>query len=163
MPNEDEVEMIIRQATSNDLARIGEIHRQSILELCKTHYTPAQLADWTSALRPAAYEALLASHRMIAAEDGAELLGFGVFDPNTGLINATYVDPSAARRGVGRALLTALENQARAASFGEVRLNATLNAVGFYARLGYVSRGRESNRLPSGVDLPCEMMRKHLA
>jgi GNAT superfamily N-acetyltransferase len=154
--------MIIRPATSNDLERIGVIHRLSILELCKTHYTPEQLADWTSALRPAAYEALLASHRMIAAEDGAELLGFGVFDPTTALINATYVDPSAARRGIGRALLAAMENEARAAGFGEVRLNATLNAVGFYARLGYVSRGRESNRLPSGVDLPCELMRKDL-
>jgi GNAT superfamily N-acetyltransferase len=155
--------MTIRSATANDLERICSIHRLSILELCKTHYSAEQLADWTAALLPAVYEALFATHRIFVADDGADVMAFGVFDPNTALINATYVHPSAVGRGLGRALLTAVEDEARAAGFVEVRLNATLNAVGFYERLGYVSRGRESNRLPSGVDLPCERMRKNLA
>jgi putative acetyltransferase len=154
--------MIIRAASTNDLEAVARIHRDSILELCKTHYSPEQLADWTSALRPAAYVALLSSHHMFVADASGELAGFGVLDPNTGLVNATYVSPRAVGRGIGRALLEAMEADAMKGGFGQTCLNATLNAVGFYERLGYVSHGVDRNRLPSGVELPCVSMRKSL-
>jgi len=154
--------MIIRAANSSDLESIERVHRESILQLCKTHYSAEQLADWTAALRPAAYVALLASHRMFVADENGELLGFAVLDPSTGLINATYVCPQALGRGVGRALLVAAEADAAANGIRQIRLNATLNAVGFYGRLGYEHCGHEWNRLPTGVELPCVAMRKTL-
>lgn len=153
---------ILRAASASDLERVAQIHRESIVELCNTHYSPQQLADWTGALRPAAYAALLGSHRMFVAEDTGEIAGFGVLDPNTGLINATYVRPRAVGRGIGRALLEVMEAEAIQGGFSQTRLNSTLNAVGFYGRMGYVRHGLEQNRLPSGVELPCVEMRKNL-
>lgn len=154
--------MIIRAANKSDLLRIEWIHRDSILQLCKTHYSDEQLADWTAALGPAAYLVLLTSHRMFVADENDEILGFAVLDLSTGLINATYVCPQAFGRGVGRALLAAAETDAAANGISQIRLNATLNAVGFYERLGYEHCGREQNRLPTGVELPCVAMRKTL-
>jgi putative acetyltransferase len=99
---------------------------------------------------------------MFVAENGGEVAGFGVLDPNTALINATYVSPREVGRGVGRALLEAMEAEATQGGFSQTRLNATLNAVGFYERTGYVQHGLDQNRLPSGVELPCIDMRKNL-
>jgi N-acetylglutamate synthase-like GNAT family acetyltransferase len=81
-------------------------------------------------------------------------------DPAEALINATCVRPDAARRGIGRTLVAVMEAAARASGATEVRLNATLNAVGFYETLGYSRAGDASNRLPSGVELPCVVMIK---
>ncbi|MEY4576735.1 MAG: hypothetical protein RL701_1438 [Pseudomonadota bacterium] len=155
--------LVLRAATAGDLAQIATLHRESILQLCHEHYSAEQLTDWTAALRPEAYAALLASHRMfVAIASDSELLGFGVLDPGQGLVNATYVHPSAVRRGVGKQLLEAMEACAKDAGRSQLQLNATLNAITFYERCGYVSQGRTSNRLPTGVDLPCEAMQKTL-
>jgi GNAT superfamily N-acetyltransferase len=97
-----------------------------------------------------------------ATEEAGSLLGFGVLDARTAFINATYVSPAAARRGGGRSLMEAMETSARAGGGTELRLNAKLNAVPFYARLGHASSGPSSNRLPSGIELPCITMSKPL-
>lgn len=155
--------MIVRQATADDLENIARIHQRSIRELCKTHYSTEQLDEWTAALRASAYLPLLDTHEVTVAEDGGELLGFCVFDPREGFINATYVNPPASRRGVGRGLVTAAEAAVRARGLTRIRLNATLNALQFYECLGYATGELASNRLPTGVDLPCVTMSKAVA
>jgi ribosomal protein S18 acetylase RimI-like enzyme len=66
------------------------------------------------------------------------------------------------RRGVGRALMSAIEALLMDASAPEARLNATLNAVAFYRSLGYGNEVPTVNQLPSGIDLPCVAMSKRL-
>ncbi|MBV8970701.1 MAG: GNAT family N-acetyltransferase [Sphingomonadaceae bacterium] len=56
-------------------------------------------------------------------------------------IRAFFVAPAFARRGVGRAILTACEEAARAAGFRTAALMATLPGVPFYAASGYVAGG----------------------
>lgn len=155
--------MFVRTASSDDLESIAVLHRESISELCKGHYSGEQLAEWTAVLRTAAYSAMLSTRVVLVAEQGATLLGFGVLDAEDSLINATYVNPSATRRGVGRRLVAAMEAAASAVGCTQVRLNATLNAVPFYEALGYADLGAATNQLPSGVTLPCVLMKKELA
>lgn len=154
--------MNVRQATRADLKTIAAIHQESIRELCKDHYSPQQIVDWTAALSGAAYSELLHSRTLLVLEDAAQLLGFSVLDADAARINATYVSPGAARRGGGRSPMEAIEVAARAGGCTQLRLNATLNAVPFYERLGYTSNGTSSNRLPSGIELPCIVMSKPL-
>ncbi len=45
--------------------------------------------------------------------------------------------------GLGALLMSALEDEARAQGFGEVVLNAQVQVVPFYERLGYVAEGPE--------------------
>jgi len=45
------------------------------------------------------------------------------------------------RHGVGRAVMEALEAEARARGFPGITLGAQLHAIPFYERLGYVARG----------------------
>ncbi len=154
--------MIVRSATAGDLGDIAAVHRRSILELCKTDYSAEQLDAWTAALQAAAYSKLLSTHELLVAEEDRAVLGFCVLDSTTGFLNATYVNPPASRRGVGRALVTAAEAVARTKGLSQIQLNSTLNAVPFYQDLGYARGELTSNRLPSGVELPCFAMSKTL-
>jgi putative acetyltransferase len=154
--------MNIRRATQEDLQYVAAVHRASILCLCAQHYSVVQLSQWTEALRPEGYAALFASREFLVAEQDGELLGFGVLDLSESLINATYISPKAVRRGVGRRLLEAMETIARQQGTTRLQLSSTLNAVPFYQSLGYLQQGAGTNRLPTGMELPCILMTKDL-
>jgi GNAT superfamily N-acetyltransferase len=77
-------------------------------------------------------------------------------------IRAMFTAPDVARRGVGRAILTAAENAARTAGFGRARLGATLSGEDFYRRSGYVEVGRETAPLPDGTAIAVVLMKKSL-
>jgi putative acetyltransferase len=154
--------MNIRHATQEDLHHIAAAHRASILGLCAPHYSVVQVSQWTDALRPEGYAALLGSREFFVVEQDGELLGFGVLDLNESLVNATYVSPKAARRGVGQRLLEAMETIARQQGATRLQLSSTLDAVPFYQSLGYPQQGAGTNRLPTGVELPCILMTRDL-
>ncbi len=154
--------MNIRRATQEDLPKIAAVHRASILGLCTQHYSVFQLTQWTDALRPEGYAALLGRREFLVAEQDGELYGFGVLDLDGSLINAIYVSPNAVRRGVGRRLLESMETIARQQGATRLQLSSTLNAVPFYERFGYLQQGAGTNRLPTGVELPCILMSKDL-
>ncbi|MFT3927660.1 MAG: GNAT family N-acetyltransferase [Myxococcales bacterium] len=98
----------------------------------------------------------------IVDEHDHVLLGFGVCDRQEALINAVYVDPRCVNRHVGTGLVTHLEGLIAGRGSSQVRLNSTLNAAGFYERLGYVRRCDSVNRLTNGVAIPCVEMVKEL-
>jgi GNAT superfamily N-acetyltransferase len=152
----------VRPGVPHDLEEIAELHKASILALCAGHYTPTQLASWTQALTPDGYRTLLCTRKLFVATDGGKVRGFGVLDLDNCLINATYVSPSAARRGFGRALVEAMESSAKDHGLRQLTLHATLNAVQFYEALGFVRGERSTNRLPTGTALPCYVMTKSL-
>jgi putative acetyltransferase len=155
--------MIIRRATDEDLQQVAAVHASSIVDLCAQHYSVVQLAQWKDALRPEGYAALLATREFLVAEENGALLGFGILDLGESLINATYVSPKVARRGVGRRLVQAMETIARQQGVTRLHLSSTLNAVPFYESLGYLQEGPSTNRLPTGIELPCVVMTKDLA
>ena len=82
-----------------------------------------------------------ATNVVVAVETG-RLLGFGIMkyrDDEAHLLLLAVQAP-AGRRGIGSALLDWLEQSARIAGIGQVRLEARLTngvARSFYARLGY--------------------------
>lgn len=78
-------------------------------------------------------------------------------------IRAFFVAPSAARRGVGRALLEACTVAARAARFTSLTLMATLPGVPFYAALGFTEDEPVVDILPDGTPLRFVRMSKVIA
>jgi GNAT superfamily N-acetyltransferase len=78
-------------------------------------------------------------------------------------IRAMFTAPDVARQGVGRAILTAAEEAARAAGFSRARLGATLSGEPFYRRSGYGEIGRETAPLPDGTGIAVVLMEKDLA
>nr|WP_188761817.1 GNAT family N-acetyltransferase [Polymorphobacter glacialis] len=103
---------------------------------------------------------LIADGCYFMAEIGGELAGSGgwsrratlyggdhssgrdarLLDPATeaARIRAMYTEPGFARRGVGRAVLAACEDAARAAGFARAELMSTLSGQPLYLAAGYV-------------------------
>lgn len=152
--------MLIRPAFPTDAAGICEVHVASIRTTCATHYQPHELAAWSDRLRPASYERVLRERVMVVAEEGGRLWGFAQLHPEAEEVEAVYVHPDAGRRGVGAALLAALEAEALKRRLPRLRLNASLNAVGFYERAGYRRGEPIILKITPEVPLRCIRMEK---
>ena len=86
----------------------------------------------------------------------------GMLDPNVDAarIRAMFVDPAAARRGLGRLILEASEADAVRAGFRCFELMATLPGVPLYTACGYEEIARTAIELPDGVCLDTIVMRR---
>lgn len=84
---------------------------------------------------------------LVGFDEGRPLACGGLrrLGPGVGEIRRMWVDASARGRGIGAALLSALEAAARRAGYCEVRLDtngALTGAISLYRRSGYVEVGR---------------------
>ena len=77
-------------------------------------------------------------------------------------IRAFFVDPSCARSGIGRALLSHAEDAARAKGFHRASLMATLPGVPFYEREGYHAVERVGHRMPDATTVAFVRMERSL-
>lgn len=78
-------------------------------------------------------------HRMacLAGREPVGVARLHLIDPATAQIRYMAVEPAFQRRGIGRALTRALEEQAMQLGAGTIVLHARETCVGFYERLGY--------------------------
>lgn len=87
----------------------------------------------------------------VVAELDGHVVGMGGFRPSSvpgrAEVLRVRVHPARRRRGIGRALMTALESRAAACGLSEAWLDTAANqpeAMAFYESLGYAEVGRES-------------------
>lgn len=176
-------DIAIRSARADDAPALEALIRRSVHELQADHYDAAQ--------RDAALGSVFGvDHRLIAdgtyfvAERGAHIVGCGGWsfraalygahgpaesdgprvNPGSGpaRVRAFFVDPKAARQGIGARLLAASEQAARTAGFTRAALSATLAGEPFYAANGYTPLARAVAELPDGGELPIVHMEKVL-
>ena len=156
-------ELRVRRARAEDVPVVAEIHRRSILELCAQAYPPEVLQGWVDGRPPDRHRQLFEQKHMVVCEREGEVLGFGIVDLEGSRVFAVYVAPTAARAGVGRLLLAALEDAARAAGLVRLELHATLNAVPFYERSGFIAERTTRVALSNGLEIDAVKMGKSIA
>ncbi len=152
----------LRAARPEDVQTIQAIHNASVYGLCSGYYLPDQQKSWTAAFA-AAISGVFEEDgvRLIVAEHQGVLAGFGLLKDNC--ICAVYVRPEFAGLGLGRELVLSLEARVDSGRYDRICLSASLNAVGFYERLGYICDGGGEMQLPDGNHLQCTDMHKDLA
>lgn len=153
--------MRVREATTDDAGAVNSVHRAAIRELGPGAYDERQVAAWLEGGEPRSYPIDAADTGFLAADIDGDVVGFGWLDhdpgghlsaPVEGEVTAVYVAPSVARRGVGTALLDALEERARDADLGSLGLRASLNAVPFYEARGYERVAERSHEFGGEVE-----------
>jgi GNAT superfamily N-acetyltransferase len=75
-------------------------------------------------------------------------------------VRAMFVRSDWTRRGLGRRILVACENAARAEGFRTLALMATLPGLPLYASCGFVPTGDADVRMPDGQVISCVAMEK---
>ena len=174
----------LRKATLADQARLEDLIARSSRALCAPDYTPDQIE---AALRGAfgVDTQLIIDGTYFVAESGREIVGCGGWsrrrtlfgsDAGTGRdcaeldprsepakIRAFFVDPTHARRGIGRALLERCEADARAHGFSRAELMATLPGVRLYGSMGYTARSPVHYELAPGLTIEFVPMHKSIS
>jgi GNAT superfamily N-acetyltransferase len=167
----------LRPATPADSAEIEELIARSIRSLGAADYSSEQIE---AALKGAfgLDTQLVADQTYFVVENAGRLIGCGgwsyrrtlfggdarkgrdagILDPGTeaAKIRAFFVDPAAARQGIGTALLERCEAEARRQGFRRVEMMATLPGVRLYEARGYVPGGRV--RYPLAPDLAIDFV-----
>jgi GNAT superfamily N-acetyltransferase len=174
----------IRPAHERDIPALEELIALSVRTLLAPHYAPAVLA---ASLGPAfgVDAQLIRDGTYFVVEDAGQIVACGGWsrrrtayggdrdraseeDPpldsarDPARIRAFFVHPRWARCGLGRSLLVASEDAARAAGFSTAMLVATLAGEKLYAAFGYTAVERYDSPLPGGLPLPVVRMTKTL-
>lgn len=126
---------LLRPARAGDGAALFEVTRLSVAGLAKGAYSPAQIEGWMGARTPATYEGLIAKGGVTVAERDGLIVGF--VDAGPGEVTRLFLVPDAAGAGLGARLLEIGIGQARAGHAGPIKVEATMNAEGFYRRHGF--------------------------
>jgi GNAT superfamily N-acetyltransferase len=163
-----------RKATHDDRAALQALIARSARELGAGDYRPEQIEG---ALQGAfgVDSQLIEDGTYFVVEEAGQLVGCGGWsyrrtlfggdahaardaqplDPavDAAKIRAFFVDPSHARRGIGRALLERCELEARTSGFRRFELMGTLPGVRLYRALGYQGDAQVSYPVAPGISI----------
>lgn len=125
----------------------------------------SEILAFTGYVYSPAYAETLGRLRLFGAYIGNELVGtagWSVADDSGGSVRvrSVFVRPLFTGVGIGRRLVGDVEGDARAAGFGVFSVRATMNATGFFERLGYQTTSHGVRPLGSEHVLPVAFMRK---
>lgn len=158
----------LRQAQVTDAEEIYAVHTAAILELCSSCYSEEDVKEWAGRQAPRQYIPWIEGQELtVAISTLGHVIGFGhLIESNKSgrlcQIKGLFVSPKWSRKGVGTALLQHLEDQARVQGYTRVFLNASLNAEGFYERMGYSIDDPTSKHVCCDQSLQCVAMSKNL-
>lgn len=138
----------IRTAGPEDAGLACGVLRRSITECCVQDHgaQPAILQSWLGNKTPdnvASWIASPSNHTLVALKDG-ELVGIALLT-QAGKVSLCHLVPEALHLGIGKAMLQAIEQQARVWGISVLRLHSTATARDFYARNGYILAGKEKS------------------
>jgi N-acetylglutamate synthase-like GNAT family acetyltransferase len=178
------MEISIRVAVMEDVPVLKELIPLSARELSSRYYTPEQVESAIKYIFGVDTQLIMDKTYYIAEADG-EVVGCGgwskrktmfggdqmkgesdpMLDPKeeAGRIRAFFIHPDWARKGIGRRIIQACEDAAKADGFGKMELVATLPGEPLYAVMGYEVYERIDIPMGDGVTLPAARMKKLLA
>lgn len=141
--------LAVRPAYYEDATAAVQVVRRSIEELCADdHRNDADtLARWLANKTLEHFQSWITNpdNFCVIAEDVGCLQGVGLLH-RSGEIRLFYLAPGVQRRGIGKAIHAALENQARNWKLPKLHLDSTFLARPFYEALSYVAAGEPKPR-----------------
>ena len=173
----------IRAAVMEDIPTLKELIPLSARELSKGFYTPQQAESAIQYIFGVDTQLIMDKTYYVAEAEG-EIVGCGgwskrktlfggdqmkaevdpLLDPqvDAGRIRAFFIHPNWARKGIGRRIIQACEDAAKANGFTRMELRATLPGEPLYAAMSYEVTDRFEIPMGDGTSLACAHMKKEL-
>jgi GNAT superfamily N-acetyltransferase len=159
--------LTLRRTTQADLAAVDELLSVSYPRLLAPDYPPSILVMALPLISRARPE-LLTSGRYFIVLDGHQVVGAGGWSRTaprdgddaaaTGHVRHVVTDHRHQRRGIGRALMTHVLADARAAGMAHMACLSTRTAVAFYTAMGFARLRDVLVPLRAGIDFPAVEM-----
>lgn len=95
-------------------------------------------------------EEMLANNEVVVAEVGDRIVGFATIvahDGNDAELEGLFVEPTEWRKGIGTALVHAIEREASAWGASRIHVLANQKALGFYEATGFSKIGERRTEL----------------
>jgi GNAT superfamily N-acetyltransferase len=163
--------LTLRRTNRADLAALDLLYSRSYSALLKADYPPSTLV-LALPLIARAQPRLLTSGTFYVAERGGTPLAAGGWSwggPQGGAspthmahVRHLICDHRHVRQGIGRALMTHVIAEAKAAAARVLDCQSTLTAVPFYASLGFREVGPVLITLRPGIEFPAVRMQRPL-
>lgn len=154
----------IRLAQPQEAACILEVREEAIYHLAKDDYEQDILEAWAKPINAARIQAFAhdtSGIKLVALLDHT-ITGYGELVPSRNLIGGCYIGAAYARRGIGSALLQALERLAQEHQLNHLKLASSLTAEPFYQKHGYQSLEYAERIMPNGKPMAFVKMRKEI-
>ncbi len=157
--------LTLRHATPADLSAVDALMARSYPRLLARDYAPSVMVLAVPIICRARPELLASGRYWLAEGDRGRVIAAGGWSVRHALAAVRHVatDPDAVRRGVGRALMGRVMEEAREAGFTGMECLSTLTAVRFYAAVGFRALGPVRVNLAPGIDFPAVRMIRDLA
>lgn len=152
--------MLIRDYKEADCAEIAVLFYNTVHKICCKHYTKQQLNAWAQSPpdEKALNEVFLKSYTVVAEGDGV-ITGFGNIEND--YLDRLYVHKDYQNQGVGAKLTAKLESYARQQGICKITTHASITALPFFEKLGYIKQAEQSV-IRHGVTLTNFVMYKNL-
>jgi GNAT superfamily N-acetyltransferase len=154
---------MIREATPSDYPLMETVFRNSARALCIDSYSSDVIEEWTGEYRPERFaESLQQGNQQYVLLIAGRLVCFGSINIDKTLLVSLFADPSAAGQGIGAQMLQFLIAKVAKAGVQKLKIDASLNAVRFYAKYGFKETGLSHYQTQSGnsmksVQMVCEI------
>ena len=134
--------MDVRTARLEDAEEACAVVRRSIAELCHADHQgdAGTVSAWLANKTAENMRRWIAQAFVFVATEDGRILGVGAMTAS-GEITLNYVSPDARLRGVSKALMRRLEQQAAELGVATMTLQSTLTALRFYGSAGYRGAG----------------------
>ncbi|MBI1184478.1 GNAT family N-acetyltransferase [bacterium] len=132
-----ELKITLRRANSNDLLEMQKLFVDTIKAICCDDYTQAQIEVWTSTIdNKQRWRDKLVSQYFLVAEVDSEIVGFASLE-NDNCLDLMYVHKNYQRKGVAKALYSAIEKEAILRNSVELKSDVSETARPFFEKMGF--------------------------
>lgn len=131
------MEFEIRPALIDDAEAISQVVIAGLRETNARDYSAAVIARVEQSFSPASVSELLARRLVLVAEGQDGIVGTASLDGC--VVRTVFVDPKHQGRGIGTALMAAVEEIAVERDIAVLKVPSSVTAQPFYANLGYTS------------------------
>ncbi|HVY50454.1 MAG TPA: GNAT family N-acetyltransferase [Devosia sp.] len=137
----------IRLARPDDRLKLVELQRRASL---MWNDVRDKLLDRPELIDEAVPPEMIANNQVFVAHRGAHIVGFATIiahEGNDAELEGLFVEPSEWRKGIGTALVEAVEREAQAWGASRLHVLANRNVTGFYEAAGFEALGERKTPL----------------
>jgi GNAT superfamily N-acetyltransferase len=157
----------VRRVGLDDHAQVRYLHARAMRAQCGDALSDGELMAFLAFVDSPAYSDHLRSEEVHGAFMDGQLVGTASWlanadDGETARIGGVFVHPMFTRLGLGGRLLAEVEGRASQSGFEALGASATINAVHFFERYGYVEASRGVKAFGPECWLPVAFLRKRV-